>query len=99
MTSTVTNISLLISRVRGVCGNQPCITGTRVTIGRIAILWKSGLTAEEIADRIEHLSLGQVYAALAYYHANRQEIEQILEDERREYDRLLALSEGTVQPL
>jgi len=25
---------------------------------------------EEIAERIGHLSLAQVYAALAYYHAN-----------------------------
>jgi hypothetical protein len=34
-----------------------------------------GVSPEEIADRIGHLSLAQVHAALAYFHANREEIE------------------------
>ena len=34
-----------------------------------------GLTPEEITREIPHLSLAQVHAALAYYHANRGEIE------------------------
>jgi uncharacterized protein (DUF433 family) len=33
-----------------------------------------GLTPEEIAAKIEHLTLAQIHAALAYYHANRDEI-------------------------
>jgi uncharacterized protein (DUF433 family) len=37
-----------------------------------------GLSAEEIGDEFGHLSLAQVYAALAYYHANRAEIEVAL---------------------
>ena len=34
-----------------------------------------GLGPEEIAARIGHLSVGQVYAALTYSHANRTEID------------------------
>jgi hypothetical protein len=34
-----------------------------------------GLTPEEIAAKIEHLTLAQIHAALAYYHANRDEID------------------------
>jgi uncharacterized protein (DUF433 family) len=34
-----------------------------------------GLTPEEIVAKIEHLSLAQVHAALAYYCANRDEID------------------------
>ena len=30
---------------------------------------------EEIAAKIEHLTLAQIHAALAYYHANREEID------------------------
>jgi len=37
--------------------------------------YKQGISPEEIADRIGHLTLAQVYAALAYYHANQNEIE------------------------
>lgn len=43
---------------------------------------------EEIADRIGHLSLAQVYAALAYYHANRDEIDADIAAEEAEADRL-----------
>jgi homoserine acetyltransferase len=38
-----------------------------------------------------HLTLAQVYAALAYYHANRDEIEADLAEEDAEYWRLAAL--------
>jgi uncharacterized protein (DUF433 family) len=46
------------------------------------------LTPEEISDRIGHLSLAQVHAALAYYHANREEIETDIAAEDIEADRL-----------
>jgi len=34
-----------------------------------------GMSPEEIALEFPHLNLAQVHAALAYYHANREEIE------------------------
>ncbi len=34
-----------------------------------------GLAPEEIAAMMEHLTLAQIHAALAYYHANRDEID------------------------
>lgn len=50
---------------------------------RIVQWYKLGLTPEEIADELEPLTLAQVYAALAYYHANRDEIERDLEEEKK----------------
>jgi uncharacterized protein (DUF433 family) len=47
-----------------------------------------GLIPEEIARKFGHLSLAQVHAALAYYHANRGEIDQDLESEARETEAL-----------
>lgn len=47
-----------------------------MTVSRIVGWYKLGLGPEEIAEEIGHLTLAQVYAALAYYHANRDEIEQ-----------------------
>ena len=46
------------------------------------------MSPEEIAAQYGHLSLAQVHAALAYYHANREEIDTDLRDEAAEYDRL-----------
>ncbi len=47
-----------------------------------------GQTPEEIATEIPHLTLAQVHAALAYYHANRDEMEAEMAAEAAEADRL-----------
>jgi uncharacterized protein (DUF433 family) len=49
-----------------------------VTVRRIAGWHNLGLTPGEIAAKIEHLTLAQIHAALAYYHANRDEIDSDL---------------------
>ncbi len=53
---------------------RPIIAGTGVTVRTIVGYYKLGLTPEETADEME-LELAGVYAALAYYHLNRAEIE------------------------
>lgn len=79
--STAIDISQLISRDPKIRDGRPCIAGTGVSIMRIAGYHKIGISPEEIADEYEHLSLAQVYAALAYYHANEDEIELDLRTE------------------
>ena len=86
----VIDIGTLIARDVDICGDRPRIAGTRITVGRIATLWKQGLTPEEITENWGYLSLAQVYAALTYYHANRDEIEQALQQDEDDYDRLYA---------
>ena len=70
------------------------IAGTGVTVRRIVEWYKSGLSPEEIANEIGHLTLAQVFAALAYYHANRHEIENDIA-ERLETKRSSANDHGT----
>ena len=86
--TTVTDIGSLITRSPGICGGRPRISGTGVSVRRIAGWYKLGLSPEEMADQYGHLTLAQVYAALAYYHANRDELEADLAEEEAEYDRL-----------
>jgi uncharacterized protein (DUF433 family) len=90
--STITDIGTLISRQPDIHGGCPIIAGTGVTVRRIAIWYKQSLSAEEIADRIGHLTLTQVYAALTYYHANREEIDADIAAEEAEGDRIEALN-------
>ncbi len=73
--TTVTDIGSLIVRSPDVRGGRPRVAGTGVTVRRLVGWYKLGLTPEEIADRVGHLSLAHVHAALAYYHANQEEIE------------------------
>ncbi|MDP9192404.1 MAG: DUF433 domain-containing protein [Acidobacteriota bacterium] len=70
------DIGSLISRDPQIRGGRPCVAGTGVTVQRIATWYKLGLAPEEIVDRIGHLTLAQIHAALAHYHANRDEIEE-----------------------
>lgn len=53
---------------------QPVVSGTGVAVRTVVGHYKLGLSAEEIADDM-NLPLAGVYAALAYYHANTDEIE------------------------
>ncbi|MFN7924822.1 MAG: DUF433 domain-containing protein [Bryobacteraceae bacterium] len=86
--ATVTEIGSLISRHPDIHGGRQCIAGMGVSVRRIAVLHNVGETPEQIASDYEHLSLAQVHAALAYYYANKAEIDADLEAEEREHDRL-----------
>jgi len=84
----VTDIGTLIVQTPDVCGGRPRIAGTGVAVRRIAGWYKLGFAPEEIAKKYGHLSVAQVYAALAYYHANREEIDADLAAEDEEAERL-----------
>jgi uncharacterized protein (DUF433 family) len=88
--ATWTDIGTLLVQTPGVCGGHARIAGTGVSIRRIVGWYKMGACPEEIADQYGHLNLAQVYAALAYYHANREPMDAELAEEAAEYDRLEA---------
>ncbi|MFB8791725.1 MAG: DUF433 domain-containing protein [Potamolinea sp.] len=87
---TVIDIGTLIVSTPGTCGGRPRIAGRRVSVQAIAVLYKQGMKPEEIVEEFEFLTLAQVYAALAYYHANKDEIEADLAFQEAEADRLEA---------
>jgi uncharacterized protein (DUF433 family) len=86
--ATVFDIGELIKHDTAIHGGRPVIADTGVTVQRIVVWYKLGLMPEEIAERIGHLSLAQVYAALAYYHANREVVDSEIAAEDAEYERL-----------
>ena len=68
-------IGSLIDRDPAIRGGRPKIAGTGITVRRIVHWYKAGMTPDEIAIEFPNLTLDQVHAALAYYHANQWEIE------------------------
>jgi len=70
-----TAINTLLASSPDVCEGRLRIEGTRITVNQIVTLYKHGYNAELIADRYPNLTMAQVHAALAYYHANQAEIE------------------------
>lgn len=66
-----------------VCGGKPCIAGRRIRVYDVAV-WHEQM--KQGVDQISadySLSPTEIYAALAYYHQHRDEIEtQMAEDDR-----------------
>jgi len=86
--ATVTDIGSLIVRSDDLRGGRPRVAGTGVTVRRVVGWYKQGLSPEETSTEVPHLSLAQVYAALTYYHANRDEIEADIAAEDAEAQKL-----------
>ena len=93
-----TLINTLLVSSPDVSGGHLRIEGTRMTVNQIVALYKQGYGPEEIADQYPHLSLAQVYTALAYYHANREEIEADLAAEKLETEKLEHEHQPAVRP-
>ena len=71
-----------------VCGGSPIIAGTRFPVRSVvAYILRHGMTPEELVSRFSHLTLAQIYDALAYYYDNRHEIEKDIEENTEEVAR------------
>ena len=81
--NTIESIDLIYRNPK-VRGGRPCIVGTDLRVLDIVI---SKIFAEHTPDQLAEdyaLSMAEVYAALAYYHCNKAEIdEDIREDFKR----------------
>ena len=64
----------------GTCGGKPRIAGTRIRVSQIVLLTEQGQSPDEIIASYPHLALADVYAALAFYHDNREAIDREIRD-------------------
>ncbi len=57
------------------CGGKPRIAGSRIRVKDV-VVWhdRQGMTPSEIVSKWPHLTLASIYAALAYYHDHREEM-------------------------
>lgn len=65
-----------------VAGGKPRVAGHRITVQNI-VIWheRMGLGVHEIVDEY-NLTLSEVYAALAYYHDHRAEIDASIQADK-----------------
>lgn len=68
----------------GVCGGAPIIRGTRTSVANVAGYYRLGLTPEEIQRELPHLTLAQVFDALAFYFDHRKEVDLEMEQDLEE---------------
>ncbi len=67
----------------GICGGRARIAGHRIRVQDIVLWTEQGRSPDQIVADFPQISLADVYAALAYYHDHREEIDrQIREDDQ-----------------
>ena len=73
------------------CGGKPCIAGTRIRVWDIHV-WHDlqGQAPAEIIASFPQLTLGDVYAALAYYHDHRDAIQAQMQEAEKLVERMKA---------
>jgi uncharacterized protein (DUF433 family) len=74
-----------------ILGGEPIIQGTRTPVRSIVEIYRLGVAAEEIPNRLPHLTLAQVFDALSYYNDHPQEINAYIERNR--------VPDGKIDPL
>jgi len=62
------------------------IGGTRVSLDSLVYLYREGVSAESMVDSYPALTLEQVHGALAFYLANRSEVDAYLAEAHRVAD-------------
>jgi len=66
----------------GVCGGRARVAGHRIRVQDVLLWTEQGQSPDQIVADFPQLSLADVYAALAYYHDHREQIDrQIREDD------------------
>lgn len=67
------------------------LIGSRIKVRNLVMAQKAnGYSAEQLCEQYPHLEPSQVYAALAYYHANRSEVDKQIEESIAFADRMRA---------
>ena len=64
------------------------ISGSRVSLASVVHAFLRGESPEDIADAYPAIGLEQVFGAVTFYLANREMIDQYLQDEKAEFARL-----------
>lgn len=62
------------------------VAGSRVSLDSIVHSFLSGQSAESIAQSFRALSLEQVYGAITFYLAHREQVDRYLEAQQQDYE-------------
>lgn len=89
MSTTIKEMNKLkhsyIGKKIGVCGGEPVIVGTRISVSLIVEMERAGHSVDEMVTMYPHITYAQVYDALSYYYDHKKEIDEIINENKEEY--------------
>lgn len=74
------------------------VSGSRVTLDTIVAAFRTGATAEEIAQDYPSVDLVDIYAVITYYLRHRDEVEEYLRARQRAAEEVRAENEAQFDP-
>ncbi len=73
-----------IVRIPGICGGEPTVKGTRIPVRIVVVAYQmSGGAVSEVLEAYPSLDRSAVDEALAFYAANQQEIDLLIDENER----------------
>ena len=76
-------IGQFIVKTPDTCGGRARLAGRRIPVSSVYRWFLSGFQPEDILEKYEGATLAEIYAAISYALANREEIAAQIEDEDR----------------
>ncbi|MBI4785553.1 MAG: DUF433 domain-containing protein [Chloroflexi bacterium] len=86
-----------IIRIPGVQGGEPIVRDAYVTVRTIVEQTRLGTTSQELLEGHPPLTLAGIYDALSYYYDHKEEMDQIIEENRQALERLTEFSKRIVK--
>lgn len=74
-----------IEKKEGVCGGEPIIIGTRISVSLIVEMERVGHSVDEMVTMYPHINHAQIYDALSYYFDHKKEIDKIIDENKEEH--------------
>ena len=76
-----------ITRDAKICGGEPAIVGTRISV-RLIVEWENaGKDVDGIVAMYPQITHAQVHDALSYYYDNKEEIDRFIQENTEEFVR------------
>jgi len=94
----ITELSSLLVARKGYREGRPCLRGTGITVHNVAAAYMMGGTVAEMCESNPDLNPSLFHAALAYYFANKEQIEAEIQQDSTEYDELAAQYPNGIGP-
>ena len=80
------------------CGGKPRIAGSRIQVKHVVVMHeRQGMSPEQIVSEYPHLTLAGIYAALAYYHDHREQVNADIRGDREWYEEMKAKHPSLLQ--
>jgi len=66
-----------------ICGGEPTVAGTRIPVRSVVIQWQRYHDYAQVQCAFPRLDVPAIQVALAFYEANRQEIDRLIDENER----------------